>query len=770
MSSASESNEIAPPQGRAGYLSWRGASPAERARFDALIDRLGSHDADTRRRAAFELRGELDDHGSDAVLYLWPTLYTAWSAGDDSRIVANALVGLALRPDHHVLTVEDGDELLGRLSAVRNAALATALLGIASHSFRTDLADAIIDGLCSLASAAESPKVRGCAVFALAQWLGHPELAEPLRGRVIERLRGVATDERAPWLARAGAALRLAWGRDVAVDDDVLEVLTEAALRGDELAVQWNESPGGGWAFEWSDGDPVAPIDAVEWTQMLRAAAVSSGGPGLLERVVPSLVDDASAGDAARFDLAIALLMREEPLPEGGSAADLSSEQRTVLDKVAALPPTWWAAHSASAAASLRRHGLPSSADDLARFVTTSATLARRPSFDELEDLPWATWSHAYGAAHDIPGLLRGLASRGEDRRIGALDALGGALVQRGQVYEATAAAMPFLIETLRYKAIRHRESIVELLVRCALGHPEDHMVAGFDPGSLTSEDARDCYSAMDLGVPVFLELLDDIEVRVRVAATYALAWTRRKKPQVARALRVHSGASEHPAVRASAILALSHQDPMGTWLTATPTPARTSSPVAMPVAAATLAWMRAAASAGASSPTVDATAIVGVIARSVAPLDPDPYKRGDAIGGAFPWGDLAAHMSAACRRLPPDPWLDRFSDALTAAADENAALRLATALLDLTFGTPTNGVRFRPIPPARETFAKASEWTQPQRRALRAILDTDSLWRGAVVGRAAPRGRARPVQARLHDHLHLDFSPSREALSAALD
>ena len=635
---------------------------------------------------------------------------------------------------------------------------------------RADLAGAIIVGLATRATSPGAPKVRGCAVLALAHWLGQPELPEAQRGRVVALLRGVATDEQAPWLARAAAALRLAWARDVAVDDALLEVLTEAALCGNELAVQWNETPGGGWAFEWSNGDPVAPIDAVEWTQMLRAAAVAAGGPGLLDRVVPQLVADASVGDAARFDLAIALLMREEPLPEGGSIADLSSEQRAVLEKVAALPPTWWGAHGASAGAALRRHGLPDNADDLARFVTTSATLARRPSFDGLEDLPWAEWSHAYGAAHDIPGLLRSLASRDEDRRIGALDALGGALVQRGQVYEATAAAMPFLIETLRYKAIRHRESIVELLVRCALGQPEEHVVAGFDPDTLTSEDAQDCYTAVDLGAPIFLELLDDIEVRVRVAATYALAWTRRNRPQVMRALRVHSGASEHPAVRASAILALSHLDPMGTWLTSTPTPAPTASPVAMPVAAATLAWMRAAAEAGASSPTVDATAIVGVIARSVAPLDPDPYKRGDAIGGAFPWGDLATHMSAACRRLPPDPWVDRFTEALASAVDEHAALRLATALLDLTFGAPTNGVRFRPIPPANETFTRADDWTDPQRRALRAIVGTDSLWRGAVVGRAAPRGRARPVQARLHDHLQIDFSPSREGLTAALD
>jgi hypothetical protein len=207
----------------------------------------------------------------------------------------------------------------------------------------------------------------------------------------------------------------------------------------------------------------------------------------------------------------------------------------------------------------------------------------------------------------------------------------------------------------------------------------------------------------------------------------------------------------------------------MGAWLTNLPSARPVAGPAAMPVAAATLAWMRAAAEAGASSPTIDAEGIVNVIARGVAPLDPDPYVRGDAIGGRFPWGDLAAHLSAACRRLSADPWLDRFVGALRTAHDEACALRLATALLDLTFGEPTNGVRYRPIPPARETFGRANEWTGAQRRALQAIVATDSLWRGAVVGRAAPRGRVRPVQARLHGRLRIDFSPSREALAAAL-
>lgn len=753
----------------AGYLSWRGVSGDERVAYDELLTRLGSHDALVRRIAARALDRALDDHRSGAVLYVWPAMYAAWLADMRSTIVERTLTGFGMRPDHHVLTVENADELVRRLARSRSDALVVAMLGVACRSFRFDRGAALIDALQALAQADRHPKVRASAVFALAQWLRHGPPDDTLHARALESLRRIAADEHAPWLARSAAALRLAWGRDP-IDGDVLDVLTEGALRGDDLAIAWNEIPGAGWAFARFEGDPTAPLDAHEWAAMLRSALVAAGGAELLDRVVPDLLRAAAEDDLARFDLAIDLLMHEEPLPREGTAADLAPAQLAALKAVAELPASFWSAHGADAADALSHYHLPADAAGLRRFLSAPGEARRRPAFEGLDAIDWASLSHAYGSAHDVPALIRGLASSDDDRRIGALDAMYSGLVHQGSVYPASVAAVPHLVEILQHDGVRHRESVLELLARFAVGLPDEHVVPGFDP-SRCDDVARQCHAAVDEAASTVLELLEDDDVRVRASAAFVLAWCPGDRAETIPALEERFEPREHPAVQSSAILALSQVDPVGEWLTRTPVAEASVAPVPLPVAAGTLAWLRAAVVSGASAPTVDAERIVGVIARGVAPLHPDPWAHdADVVSSGFPWGDLAGHLSAACRRLPAEPWLSRFGAALAGAGDEAASLRLATALLDLTFGEPPSGVVTRPLPPASETIAGAAEWSSAQRQALAAIVAADVLWRGAVEGRAAPRGRARPVQSRLHGRLRLDFDPSREALRRALE
>jgi hypothetical protein len=757
------------PSAHAGYLSWRGVSASERVAYDELLARLGSHDALTRRIAAHALDRALDDHRSGAVLYVWPAMYAAWLAHERSPVVERTLVSLGLRPDHHVLTVENADELVRLLADAPNDALAVAMLGVACRSFRADRGAALIDALQALASAPRHPKVRACAVLALAEWVRHGPLYEGLHARASDGLRRVAADSEAPWLARVAAALRMAWSREP-VDNAVLDVLVEGALLGDDLSIAWNETPGGGWAFARFEGDPVAPLDAHEWAAMLRAALIAAGGAELLDRVVPQLLAAAAGGDLSRFDLAIDLLMHEEPLPREGGSADLSPAQIVALEAVANLPDAFWSAHVADAADTLAHYRLPPDAAALRRFLAAPSDARRRPAFEGLDTTDWAALSHAYGSAHDVPALIRGLASTDDDRRVGALDAMYSALVHQGSVYPASLAAIPHLVEILQHDGVRHRESVLDLLAHMAVGLPDDRVVPGFDPSACEELEAR-CHAAIDASASTVLELLEDDDVRVRTSAAFLLAWCPGDRSETIPALGERAAAGEHPAVQASAILALSQVDPVGEWLTRTPVAEVSVAPVPLPVAAGTLSWLRAAAVAGASAPTVDADRIVGVIARGVAPLHPDPWAEdADLVSTGFPWGDLASHLSAACRRLPAEPWLSRFATALSGTTDEAASLRLATALLDLTFGEPPPGLTTRPLPPATESIAGASAWSEVQRRALAAIVAAEVLWRGAVEGRAAPRGRARPVQSRLHGRLRLDFDPSREALRRALE
>jgi hypothetical protein len=71
--------------------------------------------------------------------------------------------------------------------------------------------------------------------------------------------------------------------------------------------------------------------------------------------------------------------------------------------------------------------------------------VSRVPWDDGLDDIDWASLSHAYGPADDVPGLLRLLASPDAEERSTADWELNGSIVHQGTLYEATAPACGFL-------------------------------------------------------------------------------------------------------------------------------------------------------------------------------------------------------------------------------------------------------------------------------------------------------------------------------------
>ncbi|KAM3097241.1 hypothetical protein ACKFKF_20625 [Phormidesmis sp. 146-12] len=66
-----------------------------------------------------------------------------------------------------------------------------------------------------------------------------------------------------------------------------------------------------------------------------------------------------------------------------------------------------------------------------------------------LNSVRWNKLEHAYGKANDVPQLIRDLTSSSATVREQALWALYGNLWHQGTVFEATAYAVPFLIELL---------------------------------------------------------------------------------------------------------------------------------------------------------------------------------------------------------------------------------------------------------------------------------------------------------------------------------
>src|SRR5262245_43071513 len=82
-----------------------------------------------------------------------------------------------------------------------------------------------------------------------------------------------------------------------------------------------------------------------------------------------------------------------------------------------------------------------------------------------LSAIDWESLTHAYGPAGDIPDMIRRLTSPDPEQWVGALDSLYATLChQCCTVYQATAVAVPFLVELLGRREVRCRGRILQFL------------------------------------------------------------------------------------------------------------------------------------------------------------------------------------------------------------------------------------------------------------------------------------------------------------------
>jgi len=87
-----------------------------------------------------------------------------------------------------------------------------------------------------------------------------------------------------------------------------------------------------------------------------------------------------------------------------------------------------------------------------------------------LDRVDWSGLRHAYGAAEDVPALIRALISPSEDERRAAITELYGNLWHQGTIYEATSYAVPFLIELVGSDKTPARHEILSYLGTLADG------------------------------------------------------------------------------------------------------------------------------------------------------------------------------------------------------------------------------------------------------------------------------------------------------------
>lgn len=189
---------------------------------------------------------------------------------------------------------------------------------------------------------------------------------------------------------------------------------------------------------------------------------------------------------------------------------------------------------------------------------------------DGLQNILWNQLSHAYGSATDVPDLLRALASDQKDVRDEAIYELYSNLWHQGTVYEATAYAVPFLIELLNAPSIFGKDQILSLLEALSTGSSflDAHQVLDrFHNERNTEEFQADRLRELEWvkaahrevlnGTPVYLEMLSHSELLVRAMAPYVLATCLERVQEIEPALQRQFTLESEPVVKTSIIMAL---------------------------------------------------------------------------------------------------------------------------------------------------------------------------------------------------------------------
>jgi hypothetical protein len=92
----------------------------------------------------------------------------------------------------------------------------------------------------------------------------------------------------------------------------------------------------------------------------------------------------------------------------------------------------------------------------------------------DLNSIDWASLTHAYGSAEDVPGLLSDLRSADAEVRNEARYELNGNIFHQGTRYEASAYAVPFLLELAADPTTPDRHEVISLLTGLATGYGHD--------------------------------------------------------------------------------------------------------------------------------------------------------------------------------------------------------------------------------------------------------------------------------------------------------
>lgn len=188
---------------------------------------------------------------------------------------------------------------------------------------------------------------------------------------------------------------------------------------------------------------------------------------------------------------------------------------------------------------------------------------------ENLDRIDWSNLGHAYGPADDVPDLLRSLASADEDERSNAIYELHGNIWHQGTVYQATAYAVPFLLELLESPKVEGKDELLVLLADLARGtsYHDVHQYLSHHKEEAKEQEwqdkikkelgwVSDVKAAVKAGENLYLGLLNDADARMRDAAAYVLASLERPSLKLAEAVWRRLEKEKEERVQVSLMLA----------------------------------------------------------------------------------------------------------------------------------------------------------------------------------------------------------------------
>jgi hypothetical protein len=328
---------------------------------------------------------------------------------------------------------------------------------------------------------------------------------------------------------------------------------------------------------------------------------------------------------------------------------------------------------------------------------------------EALDTIDWGNLQHASGPAIDVPDLIRALASDDEEERESAMSELYENIWHQDTVYEATAYAVPFLIELLSSDRVPSKNEILVLLGSLASGS-SSHSQA------IHQKQAHD---AVACGAKIYVTLLDHHDPDVRGGALYTLFCLPEHASEVLPLLQRHLESERNQHVRASLLLCMWSFSPnlLREYRPLFQERMKVEGESSLVKLAAAMALIRSAEDAHALSPEAMQTVVEAI-------LHPEEIE---PVYEALPWmqSGFIADIGMLLCNLPPAAASAALSICFKALAPANywRTIDLVSTILLFTFESVVFGFASGDPGPTRRRL------TEAQRTALATLIACDRLW-----------------------------------------